>query len=398
MTALAPLAPGRLGEPLDADEALRYLTDLGAWVEERRRELDVLDRAVLRSPQRSQLTRDMMLSMALWKATSDRLALLRATWDAGRVGPAELERLATLVWGRLDATLDPSLLARADARGGDHAPGTTAAGLAVSLPEACRLSDAMASQLRTRLAIDPNADAVSARLRDLRAQVERIRDQVALEPAGLRGAPAARLAELTERVDAMVARLARGGDVGGLVGPAEIEAARFERDLIVGGVERREARDLLERARELRADLEARETALRSLVAQTLSTVSPAPKYAVPDVAALGELPNTRDGVEAHLRRLDQVSRAMQVVQDSYSRALADHDRLVHRLTTARARATGAGHGDDRDLQAIGTITDDVLGRRPCPIPLARELVEAYEMGVATVLPDVPGPSPKEQP
>lgn len=387
MTALAPPAPGRLREPLAPAEAVPYLEGLTAWVEERRRELDALDAAVLRSPQHDQLTRDMMLSLALWKAASDRLALLRATWDSGRVGRPELERLAALIWGRLDATIDPGLLDGADARGG-HAPGTTAAGLVVSLPEACRLSDAMASQLRTRLAIDPNADAVSARLRDLRAQVERLRDQVALEPAGLRADPSARLAELAERVDAMVARLARGGDVGGLIGPAEIDAARFERDLIVGGVERRQARDLLERARELRADLETREAALRQLVTQTLQTVAPAPKYAVPDVAALGDLPNTREGVEAHLRRLEQVGRAMQVVQDSYSRAMADRSDLVDRLASARERAAAGGRSDDPDLRAIGAITDDVLGRRPCPIPLARELVEAYEVAVATVPPD----------
>ncbi|GAB3703770.1 hypothetical protein [Mariniluteicoccus flavus] len=386
MTALAPLAPGRLGDPIDPAAAVTYLRDLTAWVAERRRELDVLDAAVLKSPQRGQLTRDMMLSMALWKATSDRLALLMATWDSGRVDLTDRERLSALIWGRLDATLDPSLIARADARGGQHAPGSTAAGLAVSLPEACRLSDAMASQLRTRLAIDPNADAITARLRDLRAQLERVRDQVALEPAGLRAAPNARLAELATRVDAMVAKASRGGDIGGMIGPAEIEAARFERDLIVGGVERREARDLLDKARELRADLSARETALTRLVHQTIETVSPCPKYAVPDVEALGAVPGTRERVEAYLKRLDQVSRAMQVVQDAYSRALGDRDALAGRLAKARADADAARHADHADLVTIGTLTADVLDRRPSPLPLARELVEAYEMALATLV------------
>ena len=56
-----------------------------------------------------------MLSMALWKAVSDRYELLLATWDSGRVGAAERERMSSLIWGRLDATLDPSLLARSSA-------------------------------------------------------------------------------------------------------------------------------------------------------------------------------------------------------------------------------------------------------------------------------------------
>lgn len=385
MSTVAPAAPGRIGVPLPPEAALTYLTDLRVWVDERRRELDTLDGAVLRSPLRAQLSRDMMLAMALWKAVSDRLGLLEATWDSGRVGATELERMSTLIWGRLDATLDPSLIARADARGGDHAPGSTAAGLAVSLPEACRLSDAMASQLRTRLAIDPNADAVTARLRDLRAQLERLRDQVALEPAGLRAEPTRRLSELSGRVDDMVARVGRGGDIGGMIGPAEIDAARFERDLIVGGVERRKARDLLEKTRELRDDLIAREAALQGLVNQTLTTVSPAPKYAVPDVDALGPLPSTRTEIEAYARRLQQVSRAMGVVQDAYAKALADHTDLTARMARSRSTVGSLGADDHPDLVAIGQITDDVLARRPSPIPLARELVEAFEMCVQTL-------------
>ncbi|OYO19397.1 hypothetical protein CGZ93_13645 [Enemella dayhoffiae] len=382
-SVLAPLAPGRIGVPVPPEQLQRYLGALHDWTAARRRELDLLDAALLRSPQRAQLTRDMMLSMALWKAVRDRLDLLLATWDSGRVGRTELERLSALVWGRLDATLDPSLLARADA--GDahpHAPGATQSGLAVSLPEACRLSDAMAAQLRTRLALDPAADELTNRLRDLRAQVERIRDQVALEPAALRAAPATRLAELDARVGEMTERHSRGGDVGGMIGPAEIEAARFERDLIVGGVERRRARGLVDRARELRADLESREAALTQLVTQCVRRVAPAPKYAVPDVAALGPLPNTAEKIEAYLKKLDQVSRAMQVVQESYTRALHEHTTLVERMAVQRERATVAGFENHRDLVAIDSITRDVLEREPSPIPLATELVEAYEMGV----------------
>lgn len=386
-SVVAPQAPGRIGVPLPAQTIQQYLAELDTWVAGRRRELDLLDAAVVRSPQRAQLTRDMMLSMALWKAVKDRLDLLLASWDSGRVGATERERISTLVWGRLDATLDPSLLARADAGdGGQHAPGSTQSGLAVSLPEACRLSDAMAAQLRTRLALDPAADALTSRLRDLRAQLERIRDQVQLEPVALRAAPEAKLADLDVRVQELTEKHRRGGDIGGMIGPAEIEAARFERDLIVGGVERRRARGLVERARELRADLESRETALTRLVDQCVSQVAPAPKYAVPDVAALGQVPNTAEKIEAYLQRLDQVSRAMQVVQDSYSRALQGREELLQRMESGRSQATAGGFITDPDLVAIDAITSDVLERRPSPIPLATELVEAYEMGVQWIL------------
>lgn len=379
---VAPIAPGRLGVPLHPEQARRYLGDLHTWVDGRRRELDLLDTAVLRSPHRAQLTRDMMLSLALWKAVKDRLDLLMATWDSGRVGLTERERMAALIWGRLDATLDPSVLADRPDQKALPGGGVDASGLSVSLPEACRLSDAMAAQLRTRLALDPNADQISARLRELRAQVERIRDQVALEPAGLRATPEAKLADLVARVRDMTERLDRGGDIGGLIGPTEIEAARFERDLIVGGVERREARGLVDKARELRSDLSSRQAAMAQLVAQCVRRVIPAPRYAVPDPEALGPVPNTKPELEDYLERLHRVSRAMQVVQDAYTKALQQHEDLVARLAGHRSRAVRLGFADDPDLTGLDALTTDILLREPSPVPLATELVEAYEVFV----------------
>ena len=102
--------------------------------------------------------------MAVWKAVSDRYELLLATWNSGRVGITELTRMSTLIWGRLDAS--------------------TASGLSVSLPEACRLSDALLSQLRVKLGLDPSGMEITERIRQPRAQMERIREQIDLEPAG----------------------------------------------------------------------------------------------------------------------------------------------------------------------------------------------------------------------
>ena len=149
-----------------------YLTALDQWVRFRKDELDELDAAALSSPRKDELTDDMTLSMALWKAVADRQQLLLAVWDGGRVLVAERERLATLVWGRLDATLDAAVVAKGTTIG------TTSGALAVSLPEACRLSDALAGQLRQRLSLDPAADENAARVKELRAALERLRDQV----------------------------------------------------------------------------------------------------------------------------------------------------------------------------------------------------------------------------
>ena len=107
----------------------------------------------------------------------DRYQLLLAVWDGGRVLAAERERLATLIWGRLDATLDPACAGRA--------PRADAGALAVSLPEACRLSDALVGQLRAaarRSTRPPTRTPPGSRT--CAPQLERLRDQVALEPDG----------------------------------------------------------------------------------------------------------------------------------------------------------------------------------------------------------------------
>lgn len=359
----APTAPGRLNEPVQPQAMVGYLGELDAWVAARRSELAALDAEIL-ARKLSALTADLQLSLALWQAVKSRYELLLVTWDSGRVGPAECARLSSLIWGRLDT---------------GPAPSAQLAGMAVSLPEACRLSDALVAQLRQKLNLDPNAEQLARRLRDLRAQVERIRDQAATEPPAARPAAMAQVAGLAARVTELEGKRERGGDIGGLLGPLEIDAARFERDLIVGGARRRENRDALARARELTDDLTAREQALRQLVANTVAAVSPAPKYAVPDVAALGPLPNTRQAIDAYLDKLSQVSRAMQVVQDAYSGALAERDAQVGLVSALRAKAAALGFGADDDFTALVDRADALLQRRPAPMAVVRQLVPAAQ-------------------
>ena len=356
----APAAPGRMGVEIQPGQALAYLTQLGQWRDGRHAELDQLDKAALQSPNGTAATSDITLSMAVWKAVSDRYEQLLSVWDSGRAGPTERMRLATLIWGRLDPD--------------------AASGLAVSLPEACRLSDALASSLRVRLGLEVSGAEITERIRSLRAQMERIRDQVGLEPVGaVQQQAAGQQARLARRLKEMADKAARGGDVGGLLGPLEIDAATFERDLIVGGSRRREAAALVRRARDRRTELETREASLRSLAEQCVRRVDPAPRYAVPDVEALGPVPNTAADLETFLRRLDQVSRAMAVAERAYDRALSEYRELADRLEAYRAKARATGAADRADLARAYAMAREELDRQPCRMVLAGQLVTLYQ-------------------
>jgi hypothetical protein len=371
-----------MGTPVDIQAAMTYLGLLGAWIQQRRAELDELDATILSSPDRS-LTSDMMLSLSVWQAIKNRYDLLLATWDSGRVGPKERERLSALIWGRLDDTLPDS---------GSPTPGSAAiSGLSVSLPEACRLSDALAGQLRSRLNRSPQADQLAGRLRDLRAQIERLRDQAALEPPATRPAVLATIDDLAARTADLSAKSDRGGDIGGLLGPVEIQSATMERDLIVGNTRRRQAQDKLARARELLEALQLREKALTDLVQRVVTTVTPAPKYAVPNVGALGGVPSSASLLDAYLTKLGAVSNAMQVVQDAYGKALDAHAALVTRLAAEVAVAHQAKVADDADLVALAAVAQSFLARTPAPTQVVAALLDAYADAVRLLSPQNPG-------
>ncbi len=379
----APTAPGRIGDAIEPMAAQTYLQALDEWVRGRRTELDELDAAAISAGRGQDVSDDMTLSMALWKAVSDRYQLLSATFDGGRVGRQERERLSALIWGRLDGTLDPALR-----------PGATS--LAVSLPEACRLSDALAVQLRTALSLVPGADAGAARLKDLRAQLERLRDQVALEPANNRDAATDAWKALVVRTAEVTEKAQRGGDVGGMLGPLEQDATRMERDLIVGNAQRRDARDQVLAAKELRADLEAREAALTQLAAACVRAVDPAPHHAVPDVSALGPVPVTAAEIRAYRSRLDRVSQAMTLAQDRYSAALDERTELVDLLEGYVAKARALGVAGDSDLASSERQARDVLDREPTPLAVARQLVTTYQTWLGQLLADHAPRHPKE--
>jgi hypothetical protein len=363
MSTVSPTAPGQLGVAPRPSDLMDYLGKLDAWLGERRAELDALDEQIVNTGRQAELTGDMALALALWQAAKTRQTLLLSTWDSGRVGREELERLSALIWGRLDTT--GSQVAQLQS-------------MSVSLPEAGRLCDALVTQLRTRLNTDPNAEQQQIRLRDLRAQLERIRDQLKLEPPALAPASQAKLNALAARTEDLSDKRGRGGDIGGLLGTLEIDAARLERDLIVGAAQRREARDLLTKAREQLADATAREQAVRTLAAQVGQAIWPAPSVVVPAVSGLGPVPNTRTALVGFVDGLARVGTQLSDAHAALSKALADRDASTALLGALQAKAAGLGHGADPQLVAIGSLAGSSLAATPVVLPVVQHLLSAY--------------------
>lgn len=359
----SPQAPGRLGIAATAAEMLTYLGQLDSWLAQRRAELDTLDSQVISTNRQAELTADISLAMALWQAAKTRQNLLLATWDSGRVGQQELERLSALIWGRLDTA---------------SAQVASLQSMAVSLPEAGRLSDALVSQLRTRLNTDPNATALAMRQRDLRAQIERIRDQLRLEPPALVPPSEAKLAGLVNRLDQLSDKGARGGDITGLVSTLEIEAAKLERDLIVGAARRREGRDLLTKVREQHTRVSAHAAAVQSLAERAAAAVWPAPLEQPLQVETLGPIPNTATALATYQAALTAMEGQLGTIQGRLSQALAERDAAVGQFSAIQAKAASLGVGGDPELVELGAIIGSKLDATPVVLPTVRPLLAAY--------------------
>ncbi len=339
--AIAPTPPGRLGEAADPTSLLTYLRALRDWVAQRKRELDGIDAAASRSSDPEDYVGDITLSMTLWQSVSERTARLDQLWDAGRADAVTREQMSQVIWGRLSTR-------RASRRNRG-----TAAQLSLSVVEACRLSDALAAQLRNRLSFDPRASDAALRVSALRAAVERLRELVKQEPSW---GPQVDL--LATRVADMATRAARGGDVDVALHDLEVDAARAERDLVVTTATRlRDARSREAAQAELVADrsraasevaaLGHRRTRLLALVERCIVEITPAPRFAVPDVAVLGPVPQTREELDDFTHRLDTVVRAMDVVEDAYSSPLAEREELTGLLSGYRAMAARQGTAED---------------------------------------------------
>ena len=277
----APTAPGSLGVPIHAAEAQSYVTALRQWVAQRRADLGEVDSAILRlSPsEQTAITTDLTVALTFWKAINDRLTLLETTFDGGRVGPKEAERLSTLIHGRLDSNTSSTSRYRRAARSRSASRGLSPA----------RLPDPDAAG--PRVPRPGRRRGISAHHR-ARAAAERIRDQLPLVPMGSeRDAAAEQLARLDRRVADLVQRPRRGADVGGIIGPLEIDLAALERDLIVAAAERANAAQDRASTKQQIEELDARAAAIRALERACLETVTPGPPPGHPQRPRAGPRP-----------------------------------------------------------------------------------------------------------
>ena len=381
---LAPAAPGRLGAAAPAEALRHYLQALGEWRDGRQRELDRLDTAAQAAGDPDSYTSDVTLSMALWQAVSDRCDQLVQAWDSGRADALARERMSQLIWGRLGEA-------------GSGGSGALGAGLGLSLVDACRLSDALAAQLRARLSFDPQAADAALRVSALRAAMERLR-ALAVQEQGAVGV----VQRLAARVEDLAGAAARGGDVAGPLGVLEADAARAERDLIVTTATRqqqargrdRDAADLVRdrvAAMNEAAALEHRQGRLEALAQRCAREIALAPRLAVPEPEVLGPVPTDRAGVNAYLTRLGDVARAMDQVEAAYSAPLAEREELRGRLDGYRVMAMRTGRDADHEVQIAAQLARAALQAVPCDLDSARTLVVHYSQLVRPSPPPATG-------
>jgi len=357
-----PQAPGSAQQPPTAQEMLAYLGQLGDWVTACRNDLDRIDQKV-QSVNPVQGVQDVAMTLTVWQAIDHRYTDLMNAWDSGRVTDVDLRKLGVMIWSDLNDQLTP---------------GTTlgnGGGLALSLPEACRMLEALISQLSARYQLADVPTEASTRIAALRAQLERIRNQAALDPPAVQQITQPTVSALAADITNLVDAADRGADVGGILGPLEVRAARLERDLIVGHAERQMLAGQIQQAQSRRAGLVAREREVTELAVRTREAVTPAPKYAVPRIEALGEVPTTTAELNAYLARLDQAGKALDVVQQANLRALAHKSDLALRLEKAEAGKTG----NDPLATSLNTQIRQLLQQNPAPLAVVEPLIAAYE-------------------
>lgn len=355
-----PWPPGSVQEPPTTQEMLAYLDSLGEWVASKRADLDRVDARVGLGGREG--IADMTTIMTVWQAVDTRYRDLVKVWDSGRVVDADLKKMATMIWSNLNDMLTPGTSL------------ATGGGLAVSLPEACRMLEALIIQLNARFQLAQVPTELSTRVQALRAQIERIREQASLDPPQVQQLTEPEVADLAGDVADMIGKSDRGADIGGILGPLEIRAARLERDLIVSHAQRAQLATHISQASARRALLIDKEKAVAALVSTTVASVAPAPKYAVPHVDALGPVPTSDQELRTYLASLDQVNAALDHVRRANESALKTRDDLVARAKKAREVIP-----ETPLTTSLATQIADLFTRMPLPIDVLSALVDAYE-------------------
>ena len=302
----------------------------------------------------------MMLSLALWKAVSDRYQLIFATWDGGRV--LENERRADL-----DADLGSARRRQRPAR---RPRGLAARGL----PALRRAGRAAAHQAgagaRRRRVAPPGSSSCAPSSSGCATRWRSSRPPRATPPSEARRAGRAARARSPSGPSAAPTS-------AGCSAPLENDATTFERDLIVGNAQRRDARDRAgRRPRAARRPGGARGGAGEAGRASASRTVDPSPHYAVPDVDALGPVPNTPDAITTYLERLDRVGAGARPSprRSTPTRSPSTPSWSTCSTPTSPRRAASA-LADGADLAASEQQAREVLARRPAPMAVCRQLV-----------------------
>ena len=199
---------------LPADETTdRYLSALASWRLHREHELRALDELTRTHDDRDALNADVTTSMTLFHAIAQRHDLLLATWQDAQDGQGEREWVAQLIWG----VLEP--------------PDGDAQALALPLPDALRLSDALVASLRARVGAEDEGSP-SDRMSQLEDRAARLRDDLTE-----RGETAP--ADLPDRLGQIETDMAQArADGAGLpdVGTLESRLAAVDREIIVSAV------------------------------------------------------------------------------------------------------------------------------------------------------------------
>jgi hypothetical protein len=365
--SIAPPAPGRLGQASPAPELLAYLEALGAWRDARHGELQTIDAAALRARDADTYTADLALVMSMWQAVSDRHDKLVKVFDSGRADRSAREEMSRLIHGRLDGSLG------------------------VSLVEATKLCDSLTATLRARLAFDPMAGDVAARITAVRAGLYRCTELIA-QHRGLAADSRGRVDVLQRRLADLGQRAQDGADVGGPFAILEADAARLERDLIVAAAGLADLARDRDAAQAQRDRLERREDALRLVAERCAAEIAAPPRLAVPDLDALGPVPQDRAGLDAYRARLEHVAAAIAFAESAYAAPLAERIALRARLedtkaatvTTTVPLATDGGATIASALAEVTAAARAAIGAVPCDLDVARRLMAARDALLAT--------------
>ncbi|MBO3152590.1 hypothetical protein GZ178_09010 [Dermatophilus congolensis] len=366
MTTTAPTPPGTPGTNTPATELLTYLNDLGHWCQTRRTELDELDATALKTPGSDHLTSDIVLSMTLWQAIHTRYTTITTLWDNGRATEPQRTHITSLIWGTLED---------------NH----TNNSLAISLPEACRLSDTLASSLRANLGLHGPNPAHHNRVHALRTCIERIRDQVHLIPAQHRSDAQNTLINLDRRVVDITNRYSRGADVGGLLPALETDLALTERNLIVAAGTRANTKHAHNAALARREELNTTANEIRALASQAAHTLNTPPRLGIPDPNALGEPPTEPNELANYTAKLDRVAQALEHARNTFTTALSHHQNtLTHATTTAHTAQTLTTPHATEDLTPLLTALETATTTHPADTTRIAALTAAIDAYTTT--------------